>query len=100
MTCITVSEEESFRERMAMFPWVNWSEVGREELLKRVIFEKYIKTGKLSNKEEEFCEKIDWHPVDELELKEEYVKKLEDAKKKPLGKSRTIEEFNKWCDEL
>ena len=40
------------------------------------IFEKYIKTVKLTKEETEFCEKIDWHPVDELPLKEEFIKKL------------------------
>ena len=70
MACITVSEEESFKKRMTLFPWVNWSEVGREELLKRIIFEKYIKTGKLSDEEEKFCEKNNWEPIDDLELRE------------------------------
>lgn len=100
MACITVSEEEAFRERMAIFPWVNWSKVGREELLKRVIFEKYIKTGKLSDDEEEFCEKINWEPIDELELREEYAKKIKGLVKRPHSGSKTLEEFNKWCGTL
>lgn len=100
MACITVPVEESFKERMALFPWVNWSEVGREEMLKREIFERYIKTRKLSKEDEEFSEKIDWHPVDELPLKESFIRKLEQAKSEPSGKSMTIDEFRKWCDEL
>ncbi len=100
MACITVPVEESFKERMALFPWVNWSEVGREEMLKREIFERYIKTRKLSKEDEEFCEKIDWHPVDELPLKESFIRELEQAKSEPSGKSMTIDEFRKWCDEL
>jgi len=85
---------------MALFLWVNWSEVGREEMLKREIFERYIKTRKLSKEDEEFCEKIDWHPVDELPLKESFIRELEKAKREPSGKSMSIDEFSKWCDEL
>jgi len=66
MGCITITVEESLKDRLSRFPWVNWSEIGREEILKRYIFEKYIKTKKLTKEENDFCEKIDWHPVDEL----------------------------------
>ena len=100
MACITVPLKETIRERIAAFPWVNWSEVGREEILKRDIFEAYIKTRKLSKEDEEFCEKIDWHPVDELSLKEEFIEELKKSKNEPSGKAMTIEEFNKWCDDL
>jgi len=69
-------------------------------LMKRDIFEVFIKTGELSAEDQEFCDRIDWHPVDELPLKESFVKELEKAKDEPSGKSMTLEEFNKWCDEL
>jgi hypothetical protein len=68
--------------------------------LKKDIFERYIKTRELSDEDWMFCERIDWHPVDELPLKEEFVKELEKARDEPSGKSMTLEEFNKWCDEL
>ena len=68
--------------------------------LKKDIFERYIKTGELSDEDWMFCERIDWHPVDELPLKESFVKELEKARDEPSGKSMTLEEFNKWCDEL
>ncbi len=100
MACITVPLKETIKERITAFPWVNWSEVGREEILKREIFENYIKTRKLSKKDEEFCEKIDWHPVDELPLKEEFIEELKKIKNEPSGKSMTIDEFNKWCNDL
>lgn len=101
MACITVPVEDSFKKRMAAFPWVNWSEVGREETLKREIFERYLKMRRLSREEEEFCEKIDWHPVDELPLKAEYIEKLKRISKEPSkGKSMSPEELKKWLDEL
>jgi len=77
MGCITVSVEKSFKERLAKFPWINWSEIGREELLKKYIFDSYIKTGKMTKEEEKFCEKIAWHPVDELHIREEYIEGFE-----------------------
>ena len=69
-------------------------------LMKRTIFEEFVETGQLSAEDQEFCDRIDWYPVDELPLREEYVKKLKALSKKPAGKPMTIEEFNKWCDSL
>jgi len=40
-----------------------------------------MKTGRITKEEEEFCEKIDWHPVDEFPLKEEFIKKLKKVEK-------------------
>jgi len=45
-------------------------------LIKRGIFERFTKTGTLSEKDQEFCDSIDWYPVDELEQREEYAEKL------------------------
>jgi len=41
-----------------------------------------------------FCERIDWHPVDELLLKESFVNELEKARDEPSGKSMTLEELD------
>ena len=69
MACITINVDQSFKKRLEKFPWINWSAVGREELLKRYLFEKYLKTKKLDKDEIMFCKRIDWHPVDELPIK-------------------------------
>lgn len=100
MACITVSVEKPFKERLRRFPWVNWSKIGREELLKRCIFDKYMKTGRITKEEEEFCEKIDWHPVDEFPLKEEFIKKLKKVEKGSHSKPMKPEELKKWLEEL
>ena len=81
MACITVPLEESFKQRISKFSWVNWSDVGREESLKKSLFDRFIKTGTLSKADHEFCDRIDWHPVDELPLKEEFVKELKEIEK-------------------
>jgi len=100
MVSLIIPIEDKFKERLDFFPWVNWSEVAREESNKRRLFEEFIKHRKLSKEDEKFCEDIDWYPVDELPLKEEFVKKLEKARNEPMGKPMTLEEFNKWCDSI
>ena len=100
MVSVTISLNDELKAKVERFLWVNWSEVGREEALKKGIFEKFIKTGTLSDADQEFCDKIDWYPIDELPLKEEFVKELEKARNEPMGKPMTLEEFNKWCDSI
>jgi len=95
MVSITVTLEESFESRMKEIIWVNWSEVGREEMLKRDIFDGFVKTRKLSAEEQEFCDETDWHPVDWLPLKKEFVEELNKAAKEPAGKPMTVEELDK-----
>ncbi len=70
-------------------------------LMKQNIFNEFIKTRELSNANQEFCEKIDWHPVDELPMKESFIKELQRIEKEPhTSQTRTPEEFNKWCNSL
>jgi len=71
-----------------------------ENYRKKEIFELYMKTKKISKEDQEFCEEIDWHPVDELPLREDYIKKMKKIDKEPKGKAMTIKEFDKWCDSL
>lgn len=93
MPTITLSLSERFKSEIKQFPWVNWSEVAREEILKKDIFERYIKTGELSDEDWVFCERIDWHPVDELPLKEEFVKRLKEARKETPIRFNSVDEF-------
>ena len=81
MATITVPVPDDLYRRMEHFSWVKWSEVARNSLRKREIFEKYIRTGELSAEAAEFCDKMDWHPVDEMPLREDFVRKLEESKK-------------------
>ena len=78
MASITLSVSDEFKKEIKHLAWVNWSELAREETMKKLIFENYMKTGKISDEEWEFCEKVDWHPVDELPLKEEFKKERYD----------------------
>jgi len=94
MASLTLSVSEEFKSQLKNFMWVNWSEIAREEAMKKLIFENYLKIGSITDKEWEFCEKIDWHPVDELPLKEEFIEKLKKIKKKKSFKRySSVEEF-------
>ena len=95
MACITIPLKESFKQRISKFSWVNWSDVGREETMKKELFDKYVKAGTLSDEEWKFCEKIDWHPVDELPLKEEFKKEMERRKKEKSIKLKSVSEIFK-----
>ena len=100
MVSVSIAVEESFKERVESFAWVTWSEVAREEAIKKEIFEKFIKGAELSKEDEQFCENTGWDPLDEMEVREEYIEKLKKLEKEPDGKPMTVEEFNKWCDSL
>lgn len=90
-----MSVSEEVRNQLKMFTWVNWSEVARQESIKRLIFENYIKIGSITDEEWNFCEKIDWHPVDELPLKEEFVEKLKKIKKEKSIKFNSVDDLFK-----
>ena len=60
-------------------------------LIKRDIFERYKQTREVTDEDWEFCEAIDWHPVDELPMKESFIKELEEAEKEiPIGRKASI----------
>ena len=95
MASLTLSVSDEFKNQLKEFLWVNWSEIAREEAMKKLIFENYIKTGSISDEEWEFCEKIDWHPVDELPLKEEFKKEMERRRKEKSIKLKSVSDIFK-----
>ncbi len=95
MASLTLSISDELKNKIKEFLWVNWSEIAREEAMKKLIFENYIKTGNISDKEWEFCEKIGWHPVDELPLKEEFIKKINKIKKEKSIKFKSVADLRK-----
>jgi len=81
MVSINIPVEDSLSERLDKFSWVNWSDVARIEANKRRIFEEYRKNKNLSKEDARFCEDNDYHPVDELPLKHEFIKQLKKIQK-------------------
>ena len=95
MASLTLSVSDEFKNKLKKFLWVNWSEIAREETMKKLIFENYVKSGNITDEEWKFCEKIDWHPVDELPFKEEFIKKLESVKKEKSIKLKSVSDIFK-----
>ena len=96
MPSIIVPVSEKFREEAARhLAWVNWSELSREESRMKLIFEVFLRTRKVSEEDRKFCEDIDWHPVDWLPFKEEFVKEIKRIEKGKHSKLMTVEEFKK-----
>jgi hypothetical protein len=84
-------EDETFKA-LEDFKWVVWSEVVRIDCRKQAIFKKYLVDKKLSASDQEFCDYIDWHPVDELPLKKSFVDSM---KRKPNYRKMSDRELNK-----
>ena len=97
MPSLTLSVSDEFKAQLKNFLWVNWSEIAREEATKKIIFENFLKNKNISDEEWKFCEKTDWHPVDELPIKEEYIKKLETIKKEKSIKFNSVSDIFKNC---
>lgn len=95
MASLTLSVSEGMKDKLKSLMWVNWSEVAREEITKKLIFENYIKNGSITDEEWEFCEKIDWHPVDELPLKEDFKKEMERRKKEKAINVKSVSDIFK-----
>ena len=95
MVSVTFQIKEQQLVAIEQFPWINWSEIAREEMRKKEIFEEYMETKELSDEDWKFCEKINWHPVDELPLKEEFKKELETRKKEKGIRFNSVEEIFK-----
>lgn len=93
MSSLTLAVSEDFKNQLKRFLWINWSEVSMEEAIKKLIFEDYLKTGSISDEAWAFCEKIDWHPVDELPLKEEFKKEIEKRRKEKSIKFKSVSEI-------
>ena len=55
--------------------------------------EKYLKTGELSDEDWQFCDRIDWHPVDDLPLKEEFIDRLKKADEGKFIKVSSIDDI-------
>ena len=100
MAGITMQVEQELKEEIDEISWVNWSAIARGEVMKKAIFDSYIKTKKLTAEEQKFCDAVDWHPVDWLPLKESYLKELKKGMKGRHSKPMSAEEFKKWCEKL
>lgn len=95
MVSVTLSITDQFKEQLKHFQWVNWSEIAKEETRKKLIFETYMRTKKVSDEDWKFCDEIDWHPVDELPIRPEYIEKLNRIRKEKGIKIKSVSDIFK-----
>lgn len=93
MSNIVIPIQEQYKGEIKHFSWINWSDIAKVELVKKLIFSRYLKTGKISDREWGFCEKIDWHPVDWLPMKKSFVKEMEKRRKEPGIRFNSVDEL-------
>lgn len=62
----------------------------KKEIRKRRILETYNRNNTISESDASFCESIDWHPVDELPVKEEVVDKIKSDDKSSRVKVKDV----------
>jgi len=63
--------------------------------MKQDISVRFKQTREITDEDWEFCEQINWHPVDELPMKEEFVKELRKREKGPFIKFNSVDELFK-----
>jgi hypothetical protein len=85
MVSVTFNVDDNTLKHIENFSWVNWSELARLEIRKKLIFEKYLKTREISNDEQVFCGAVDWHPVDELPLKKSFISRMKKQSYKKMS---------------
>ena len=101
MVELVVKVPEKLKERMSKISWIDWSSVAVKAISERL---EDIEELELKRKVAEISEIAE---DDDREVKaslakevvrstEEVLKELKSGKRK----SMTLEEFNKWCDEL
>ena len=64
-----------------------------EDVFKMEMFEKYLKNGELSDDDWEFCERVDWHPVDELPLRDGVIERLNEAEEGNFVRLSSIDDL-------
>jgi len=58
--------------------------------MKKLILEQFLRTGKITEKQAAFCERYDWHPVDELPFQPDVLRKISGMKRERAIKLRSV----------
>lgn len=91
---ITLSVSGELEKLIKKHPEIKWTGVARqamfseaEKLQKLELLRKLVDKEPISDADFEWMDRHDWHPVDEMELKPEFVKEVQ---KRSKGKFRRI----------
>ncbi|WP_321418573.1 hypothetical protein [uncultured Methanomethylovorans sp.] len=82
MSTLTIPIDDELYDKVQNLSWIRWSKVVQDGIRKRKILETYIREKSISEDDAAFCETIDWHPVDELLIKQEVIAKLKKSDKR------------------
>ena len=101
MAEVVVKVPEKLKERMSKVSWIAWSSVAvkavserLEDLEGRELKRKVAKISEIAEDDDREVKESRAKAV--VRSTEEVLKELKSGKRKPM----TLEEFNKWCDEL
>ncbi len=96
---ITLSVSGELEKLIRKHPEIKWTELARrsmlseaEKLQKLEILRKFVDKEPLSGEDFDWMEGHDWHPVDEMELKPEFVKESQRISKE--GKFRRVKSIS------
>lgn len=99
---VTLSVSGKLMEGMRRHSSVKWTEVAREamareleRLMKAELLQKFLHKERFSQFEEEWMEEHDWHPVDEMQLKPEFIKRVQASRKEHSKKIKNVSELLK-----
>ncbi len=84
MSTLTIPIDDELYAKVQVLSWVRWSKVVQDGIRKRKILETYLREKSISEEDAAFCEDIDWHPVDELPIKQEFIAMLKKTDKGPV----------------
>jgi hypothetical protein len=97
---ITLSVSGETEEVVKKNRHIKWTEIAREAIAdaaerqkKLLVLESYLDKKPISKKDWEWMEKNDWHPADEMELKQDFIEKMSNKKKQKIRKISSLDEL-------
>ena len=97
---ITLSVSGELEKLIKEHPEIKWTELARQGMLSKAekmkkldLLRKFIDKEPLSEADFVWMDENDWHPVDEMELKREFVAKIEKRSKGKFRKIKNIKEL-------
>ncbi|MFH0927529.1 MAG: hypothetical protein V1822_03020 [Candidatus Micrarchaeota archaeon] len=88
MANLTLSIADALKLEMERYNEVRWSEVAKkaivhklEQMHKLEILRKYVEKEPFSAEDLKWMDENDWHPVDEKQLKKDFIKSVQTSSK-------------------
>ncbi|MBI2529750.1 MAG: hypothetical protein HYW05_01230 [Candidatus Diapherotrites archaeon] len=99
---ITLSVSGELETLVKSHRQIKWTEIAREAIRKEAkrmkkleILQKYMERKPITEEEWDWMDEIDWHPVDEMNYKPEFVKEAMQASKSRPKRIKSLDELLK-----